>query len=522
MKQVWQTRIFLAAVALLMISCDLVEVQNLDVVIANGRVMDPATGFDSVANVGIDGGTIVTITTDPLDGDRVIDATGMVVSPGFVDHHVHSLDPFGIKLLLRDGVTTALELENGVFPVAEWYAAREGMSQVNFGASVSHFGVRAAVLDDIHAPGGDILAASLDGLIASSTNWRHEQATPEQLRQMSDAILRGFDEGGIGIGLPIGYYLAGATSGEFAAMFDIAGQHDLPVFVHARFSSQTPPNSGLLALQEAIAAAAIYDAPVVLQHFHQQTLADTRTAIKIIKDARAAGVRVLGEVYPYNFGATFITADYIRPENYGPNMGRTYSDIIEITTGRSLDRALYEELLETAPQTIVMFYGVTVEDMEYAVAHPGVSIGSDAAPALLPDGSVAGADTPYGTVSAHPRSAGTHAKVLRMVREDQLMPLMRALNKMSYLPAKFLEDAGVPDMARKGRLSIGADADIVVFDPATVTDNATMRQGGLPSTGIHYVLVSGVVVVDEQWVLPDVWPGQPVRAPGQDAISKRR
>jgi N-acyl-D-glutamate deacylase len=173
--------------------------------------------------------------------------------------------------------------------------------------------------------------------------------------------------------------------------------------------------------------------------------------------------------------------------------------------------------MKTAPGTNVTFENATREDLYWALAHPTSLIGSDAFPYLSKsDGSfVQDWDTPYDSVNSHPRGAGTHARILRLVREENLMPLMLALSKMSYLPARFLQDNGVPQMAQKGRIQVGADADITVFDPATVRDNATPAQGGLPSTGIPYVIVSGTVVVKDSKVVKDVFPGRPIRLPVQ-------
>ena len=98
-----------------------------------------------------------------------------------------------------------------------------------------------------------------------------------------------------------------------------------------------------------------------------------------------------------------------------------------------------------------------------------------------------------------------------MVREDNLMPLMLAISKMTYLPAKFMQDNGVSQMANKGRLQVGADADITIFNPDTVKQVATPANGGLPSTGIPYVVVNGTVVVKDSKVLKGVYPGQPIR-----------
>jgi N-acyl-D-glutamate deacylase len=213
-----------------------------------------------------------------------------------------------------------------------------------------------------------------------------------------------------------------------------------------------------------------------------------------------------------------VSADYLHPDNYQNNMGRTYSDIIDLSNLQPLTKETYEELVKTAPGTNVTFENATKEDLYVALAHPTSIIGSDAFPYVMKsDGSVVQDwDTPYDAVNGHPRGAGTHARILRLVREENLMPLMLAISKMSYMPAKFMQDNGVPQMAHKGRLQVGADADITIFDPATVKDNATPAMGGLPSTGIPYVVVMGTIVVKDSKVLKDVFPGKPIRLPVQN------
>ena len=125
-------------------------------------------------------------------------------------------------------------------------------------------------------------------------------------------------------------------------------------------------------------------------------------------------------------------------------------------------------------------------------------------------------DTPFDSVNGHPRGAGTHALVLQMVREKNLMPLMLAISKMTYSYAKFLQDNGMPQMANKGRIKVGADADITIFNPDTVKQVATPANGGLPSEGIPYVVVNGTIVVKNSKVLKGVYPGQPIRLPMQN------
>ncbi len=515
-----QNLLFLTLFSLLAVSH--AQAADYDIVIENGRVMDPESGFDAVANVGIRDGSIATITQDAIDGDRIIDATGLVVAPGFIDLHSHiGSIPFGAKLALRDGVTTPLEMELGAYPIDLFYDLLDGKSQVNYGATASIMSIREKALNPRY--NSRLATLVLDSQIKDESMFfgiqtLTDKADAEQLKQIAEMMESELKRGALGIGNPVGYMTKGQTSQEMVEVQRLAGEYDRASFLHGRFSSQQPPTSGILATQEALASVGIYGGGLLVQHMHQQTLADTPYALQMLDFAVSQGLKVYAEIYPYNFGATIVGADYLVPSNYGPNMGRDYGDIIETATLKPLTKERYEELMSTDPTASVMFYGISEELMLDALAHPTTLIGSDAFPMTdSRDGSLAmDWGVPYDQVQGHPRAAGTHARVLRLVREKDLMPLMTAISKMSYMPAKFLEDNGVPAMATKGRVSAGADADIVLFDPDAVTDNATLKENGLPSTGIPMVLVNGVVVVEDSRVLEGIYPGQPIRNPIQE------
>jgi N-acyl-D-glutamate deacylase len=199
-------------------------------------------------------------------------------------------------------------------------------------------------------------------------------------------------------------------------------------------------------------------------------------------------------------------------------MGHTYKDITNQLTNEPLTKESYEQLMKDAPNTPIMFENATKEDMYVALAHPTAIIASDAMQySNKSDGKLARTwDTPYDQINGHPRGAGTRGRLLRLVREDDLMPLMLAISKITFMPAKFLADNGIEQMATKGRMQVGMDADITIFDPDKVTDNATNKNGALPTTGIPYVLVNGTVVVKDSKVLKGVYPGQPIRRPVVD------
>lgn len=497
----------------------MVSAPSFDVAILGGRVIDPETGLDAVRNLGVRGGAIATITTDALDGAETIHADGLVVAPGFIDmHHHNSGVPFGEKLALRDGVTTPLELEAGVSPVADWYAALEGKCRTNYGATVGTVVARERTFNPNYRTkyAGDVLYDLVGSPqdTGASMRWSTQVPTDAEIDQITEILDQGLREGAIGVGHCPGYMVAGCTTAESLKAQELAGKYGRATYVHARFSSQMPPTSGLLGFLEQMAAQEVYGGGLLLMHMTAQALSDTGRALDLIDAARKAGISVLPEVYPYDYGGTIVGADYLHPDNYGPNMGRDYADITETATVTPLTKERYEELISSAPTTSVMFKNATEETVNMALAHETSVLGSDAFPySMKSDGSVVlDWDTPFEAVNGHPRGAGSHAKLLRLVREGKVdIPLPLAVAKMTLMIAQFLEANGVVQMARKGRVQEGMDADLTLFDPKTVTDNATMRDGGLPSTGIPFVLVNGVLVVRDCETVNGVFPGQPIR-----------
>jgi dihydroorotase len=472
------------------------DVPPLDLVIANGRVIDPASGLDSMRNVGVAGRKIVAISKDPLTAATTIDAKGLVVAPGFIDLHSHSVGVDGQPWQVRDGVTTSLELEEGVYPVPEWLAKLEGKSLINYGASAGHVPARIAV-----KAGAKNLAEYYDwrsrGEAGAPPAWSHQAATPEELERLRKVLEDGLDAGGLGIGFEVNETPA-ASREEILGLFTIARSKGVPIYAHLRQMSVDPIQGSIAGVQEVLADAMTSGASTHFVHLGSAGLSYVRPIVAMIESAQRHGFDVTGEVYPYTAASTGIQTGFFDGDWQG-RVGISFGEIEWPPTGERLTAASFAKFRRQGGAVII--HAMKDENVDYLVGHPGIMIASDAMP--LPGG------------RGHPRGVGTFARVLgRYVREKKTLDLMEALRKMTILPAERVRGAA-PMMARKGRLQVGADADLTVFDPATVIDRATFADPQQASTGIPYVIVNGIVVVKDGALVSGVAPGRAVKRGAQ-------
>jgi len=453
-----------------------------DVVISGGRVMDPESGLDAIRNVGIGGGKIVEISEKPLTGKQAIDARGLVVAPGFIDLHEHGQEPRNYEFQAHDGITTSLELELGTADVDAWYAKREGHALINYGVSVGHIPVRMAVM---HDPGGFLPTGDA----------AHRAAAPEELQQINAAIDRGLQRGALAVGMGINYVSA-ASHGEIVDVFKVAAAYGAPVHVHLRYGGMKEPTTGLAALEEAVAAAASTGAPLHVVHITSIGMKDTPRLIAMVEGARKRGLDVTTEAYPYPAASTAIESALF-DSGWQEAWGITYKDLQWARTGERLTPETFEKYRKEGG--ILIIYSIPESAVSDALRNPTVMVASDGMPITGP--------------KVHPRGQGTFCRVLgRYVREEKVLDLMTALRKMTLLPAQRLEKRA-PVFRNKGRLRIGADADITLFDPGTILDKATFEDPLEFSTGISYVLVNGVPVIQEGKSIAGIFPGRAVRAP---------
>ena len=459
--------------------------QQYDLVLEGGRVLDPETGMDAVRNVGIRDGKIVRITTETLAGRRVIHAGGLVVAPGFIDLHQHGQDLASQRVKALDGVTTALELEIGAPDVAQFLKAKEGRSLIHYGTAASHVAARSLVFG-APLPAGTILPKS-----GPATD---QPATPEQIEKIKDRLREELDAGGLAVGMGI-QYTPGATRLEVIDIFRLAAERRLPVYTHMRSVGRVEPGSSIEAVSEVIGAAAITGASLHIVHINSSCAADSLECLSMIAGARARGLDVTTEAYPYIAGMTAINSALFNP-GWQQKLGIGYGELMLPETGERLTKERFDELHASSTQHWVITFTNTQELVDKIIPHPLVMIASDGA-------------------EGHPRNAGTFSRVLaQYVREKGTITLMDALRKMSLMPAEMLERSTTA-ARRKGRLQEGADADIVVFDAQTISDRSTFEKPMEPSVGVRYLVVGGTVVVDEGKIVPDVFPGRALLGPGK-------
>jgi dihydroorotase-like cyclic amidohydrolase len=489
-------------------------VTSYDLVLRGGRVIDPESGLDTVGDVAVSQGRIIEIGNVPAAARTDLDVTGHVVTAGFVDVHSHVTDIAGMRLRALDGVTTAFELEGGVTPVAPAYrqAAAEGRP-INYGFAASW------ALARMEAVAGVDLDAGLGTFLANiaSPAWQGG-ATRAQIGQILDRLSADLADGALGIGMLVGY-APGADPAEYLRVAQLAAAAGVPTFTHARDLIEVVHTTLMDGAEEIVRAAAETGAHMHYCHLNSTSLRHVDRVLDVVGRAQAAGSRVTTEAYPYGSGMTGVGAAFLAPERL-PERGLTPADLTYAPTGEQVGtEARLRELRANDPGGLVIIRHLHEDDpadrdvMLRSLVFPDSIVASDAMPltwtGAVPDQMI----WPLpGSAFTHPRTAGTFSRALRMLGTgDGPLGLTETLRRCSLLPAQLLE-ARVPAMRRKGRVQAGGDADIVVFDPACVSDQATYANSTRPSAGIRHVLVNGELLVRDGAIMTDVLPGQPVRA----------
>jgi len=502
-----------------------------DIVLRGGRVIDPETARDQLADVAISGGRITEITeitettetgeTGEAPGPAAyeLDVTGDVVTAGFIDLHSHVADIPGLRLRALDGVsaldgvTTALELEAGVSPVAPAYeaAAAEGRP-INYGFAASWALARMA------AVGGVELDGRLGTFLANiaSPAWQRP-ASPAQISAIMAQLSADLADGAIGIGLLVGY-APESDPAEYLQVAALAAAAGVPTFTHARDLIELVPNALIDGAREIVRAAGETGAQMHYCHINSTSLRHIDRVQELVSRARAVGSAVSTEAYPYGSGMTGIGAAFLAPERLHERDLKP-TDLMYAPTGEQVaSEERLRELRAADPGGLAIIRHLNEDDpadlavLMRSLTFPDAIVASDAMPITWAGPVPDPMEWPLPeTAVTHPRTCGTFSRALRMLGTSGPLGLTETLRRSSLLPARLLEQC-VPAMRRKGRLQVGCDADIVVFNPATITDQATYARPTRPPAGIKHVIVNGTVVVRDAGIVPSALPGQPLRA----------
>ena len=363
-----------------------------DIVLTGGRVIDPETKLDAIRNVGIIGNRIAEISSETLNGKKSIDVSGLVVSPGFIDLHIHGRTNVEQEYQLHDGLTTTLELEWGIENLKEWYASRKSKALINYGASVNWPYQRFKAIGNYKDEVDKLIRkskagkSSLEEMFNTILPAAAEQIDEEAMDQTRENIIASLEEGGLGIGAPIGY-LPKTNPEELAQVFKMAGEIQVPVFVHVR-------NPDIISIQEAIANATLFNTTLHIVHLNSMALGDIQLSLDLVSEAQKQGYDITTEVYPYTAASTTIQSAML-DQGWQHRLDISYSDLQWVETGERLTKDSFDQYRKTGG--LLIMHMMKAEWIKTGITSPGVIIASDG--------------MPYSEL-AHPRTAGTYTRVL--------------------------------------------------------------------------------------------------------------
>lgn len=442
---------------------------NFDLVLTGGRVIDPESGLDAIRNIGVRDRSIVAVTSAPITGRMTINVSGLVVAPGFIDLHSHSPTPFGVRQQLLDGVTTQLDLEAGAFPVSAYGEYFEEGAPVNFGASVSHLAVRAKVLTGKDVP----YLFSRNGTQPAPEAFT-KPASASEIEAMRALLDEGIKSGGIGIGVLLDYISIAVSPAELKMVFEVAGRRGVPVTVHVRRGLPGDP----AGLEEVIALAEATKAPLLICHIAHSAMQGVGDWLAKIDAANARGARITTETLTYAAGGTAISAA-VFGRDWQSIFNITYKDVQWTATGEWLTEETFRRFRHEQPGGMINHHYVKEEWIRTALRWPNMMVVSDATPAFEKK------------TLGNPNLSGTFSRLLgRYTRDEAVLSLSDAIARTSLHQARWLESS-TPAFKRKGRVRVGMDADLVVFHPKLVADNATYGKPFEQPAGIQYVFVGG-------------------------------
>ncbi len=480
------------------------EPDSTTTLIINASIVDGTGSPARAGAVRIEGERIVEVgKVEPKEGERVIDAHGLTLAPGFIDAHSHHeeglLEMRDASPVVSQGVTTIVAGQDGsmTYPVKELFERMQATpTAINVATFVGHGNVRSEVM------GKDFK--------------RH--ATPEEIARMRSLVTEGMEAGGLGLATGLEY-----DPGIYSSTEEVVELAKEARRFGGRYISHVRSEDRYFweALDEIVRIGREADIPVQVTHMKLAMIdwwGQSARFLGVLERARAEGIDVTGDIYPYEYWHSDLTVlfpkrdftnresaqfalDHVSPPDgiilsrYSPEPGLVGLSLAEIAKRKGMDPAatlmdLIARSSDEGADQAIMGKGMKSEDIGALIVWPYAGICSD--------GSLD---------SLHPRGRGAFTKVLRVyVREQKLFALEEAIRKMTSLNAA---NVGIAD---RGLIRPGAFADLVLLDPATVADRSTFEDPKALSVGIEKVWVNGVAVWDGGKAT-GVYPGQAIRRP---------
>ncbi len=453
-------------------------IEEFDIIIKGGDIYNPSTEHQLKGyNLGIKDGKIKRITKQNIVGKEVIDATNLVVSPGFIDLISYDPNDVGIKFKILDGVTSNLAMHGGTEDAKTWYNRWEKRGlPVNFGAST--------FITRLRWP---IVGYGVDATMTKESD----------IKKLVDSARKNIEEGALGISFSL-EYIPGIQKQEVIPLLKLAKEYNAPTFYHLRYSDTSEPGKQLEGVQEVLDYGRETGAAIHIMHINSTGgTYEMEKALKMVHDAIDEGIDVTTCIYPYDYWATYIDSARFRP-GWQERFRITYSDLQVGGTDERLTEETFNYYRANTHKLVAAHGSMPEEEIIMTLQEPIVMIGSDTI--IEP------------SLNNHPRGAGTYGRLFgKYVREDKVLTMMEAIKKASYLPAKRMEGIA-PLMKAKGRIEVGADADITIFNPDTIIDKSTVKDPGTPSEGIEYVIVNGVIIKNKTGIIRNVNPGKAIKS----------
>lgn len=436
--------------------------------IYGGRVIDPANGVDAWQNLLIEDGTIVWTGVSCPEADRTMDATGLVVAPGFLDIHMHE-DP------VKDG-----RIQQCIFPMM----LRQGVTTVLGGNCGGNVYDPVEYLNLLDRDGAAVNVALLAGhehyRIAAGAEDIYGGASESQLQAMEAGLRHALENGCLGVSFGL-RYVPGANQEEFYRAAACCAPGKQLITAHVRDDAAAV----FTAIDEVCQAAKTFGLPVQLSHIGSMAgFGQMAQVLQQVDAYREQGLDVTLDCYPYNAFATRLGTP-----TYDPGWQNRYGcdyDVLEFCDGpyrgQRANKERFDFMRREHPECITVCHVMREEEVRLAYSHPAVMVGSDG----ITDGG-----------SGHPRMAGTFPRFLKCYAREGELSLSQAIAKITALPAKRL------GLSRKGHLGIGADGDITIFDYEALSDRATFQEPALPPVGIRHVLIGGEPVLEDGRILSD-------------------